>query len=216
MPRMNGYQACRLLKTEPATARPAGRHPDQQGPGGRPLLGAGDGRRLLHHQGLRAAAHPGARQEHPGRRRRPARAPAPAEAQRTSVDILSRVNELLDRKLYEATILSEIGRVARSLVQFDETFTSVMALVARVVDFTRGRDGVRRGGRRSTSCSCSSGRRRPAVVEEAKARLLEAIAARARRARRSAACRPALFAPRGRHRAGRRRRRWAASPPSRS
>ena len=54
------------------------------------------------------------------------------------MDILSRVNDLLDRKLYEATILSEIGRVARNLVHFDETFTSVMGLVGRVVDFTVG------------------------------------------------------------------------------
>ena len=85
-------------------------------------------------------------QEHPGPpEARPARAAPPAP--RTSVDILCRVNELLDRKLYEATILSEIGRVARSLVHFDETFTSVMALVARVVDFTLGGDGLRRGRR---------------------------------------------------------------------
>ena len=48
----------------------AGRDPDEQGPGGRPLLGAGDGRRLLHHQGLRAAAHPRAREEHRLRGRR--------------------------------------------------------------------------------------------------------------------------------------------------
>src|SRR4029077_2176852 len=60
------------------------------------------------------------------------------ETRPSSLDILSHVNDLLDRKLYEATILSEIGRVARGLVQFDETFTSVMALVARVVEFTVG------------------------------------------------------------------------------
>ena len=35
----------------------------------------------------------------------------------------------------EATIVSEIGRVARSLVSFDETFGSVMTIVSRVVDF---------------------------------------------------------------------------------
>ena len=48
------------------------------------------------------------------------------------------MNELLDRKLYETTILSEIGRVARKMVSIDETFASVMSLVAQVVDFTIG------------------------------------------------------------------------------
>jgi CheY-like chemotaxis protein len=59
-------------------------------------------------------------------------------ARRDSVDILSRVNELLDRKLFEATLLSELGRVARSLVNFDETFASVMRVLTRVVDFSVG------------------------------------------------------------------------------
>jgi diguanylate cyclase (GGDEF)-like protein len=93
----------------------------------------------------------------------------------TSVDILSRVNELLDRKLYEATLLSEIGRVARSLVQFDETFTSVMAVIGRLVDFTVAAmafvdedelDVVIMQHRPAA----------PAVLEEAKSRLVEAVA----------------------------------------
>jgi diguanylate cyclase (GGDEF)-like protein len=51
---------------------------------------------------------------------------------------LTRVNELLDRKLFEATLLSELGRVARSLVNFDETFGLVMRVLTRVVDFSVG------------------------------------------------------------------------------
>ena len=79
---------------------------------------------------------------------------------------------MLDRKLYEATILSEIGRVARDLSQLDQTFTSVMALVARVVDFTVGGiafvedDGV----------DIMLALQRPAaacVLEEARTRMLE-------------------------------------------
>ena len=91
------------------------------------------------------------------------------------MDILSRVNELLDRKLYEATILSDIGRVARSLVQFDETFTSVMGLVARVAEFTVGAMAFVEGDDLEVVIMVH----RPAaasLVEEAKGRLLDAIA----------------------------------------
>ena len=90
--------------------------------------------------------------------------------------MLSRVNELLDRRLYQATILSQIGRVARSLVHFDETFTSVMGLVAQVVDYTVGgmafvdEEGVLALLVQNRPAAAS-------VVEEAKARLLQAVAA---------------------------------------
>ena len=152
MPRMNGYQACRLLKTEPQTQ-------------GLPvvILTSRTRRATASGASRRAPTTTSPRTAEPQRilelvknilAGEPASAPRPRGdgARRSSLDILSRVNELLDRKLYEATILSEIGRVARSLVQFDETFTSVMALVARVVDFTRGGHGLRRGGRRWRSC----------------------------------------------------------------
>src|SRR5687767_9272989 len=136
MPRMNGYQACRLLKSEPQTK-------------GLPVViltskdQAGD-----RFWGLETGADYYITKDSEPHRilelvknilSDPARPKGKSrEGQRSEMDILSRVNELLDRKLYEATILSEIGRVARSLVQFDETFTSVMALVARVVEFSVG------------------------------------------------------------------------------
>jgi diguanylate cyclase (GGDEF)-like protein len=134
MPRMNGYQVCRLLKTEPATRSLPVVILTSRDQAGDRFWGLETGadfyitkdsepqrivelvKRVLEEQPARPAAT-----EHP-----------------SSVDVLSRVNDLLDRKLYEATILSEIGRVARGLANFDETFTSVMAVVARVVDFTVG------------------------------------------------------------------------------
>jgi CheY-like chemotaxis protein len=134
MPRMNGYQTCRLLKTEPAT-----RHlpvimltsKDQ----------AGD-----RYWGLETGAdHYITKDADPSGILELVRKVAAAGAQKPrgparkdSVDVLTRVNELLDRKLFEATILSELGRVARSLVNFDETFTSVMRVLTRLVDFTVG------------------------------------------------------------------------------
>jgi two-component system cell cycle response regulator len=134
MPRMNGYQVCRLLKTEPATRSLPVVILTSRDQAGDRFWGLETGadfyvtkdsdpqrivelvKRVLEEQPPRAVPA-----EHP-----------------SSVDVLSRVNELLDRKLYEATILSEIGRVARGLANFDETFASVMAVVARVVDFTVG------------------------------------------------------------------------------
>lgn len=174
MPRMNGYQACRLLKTEPTTKSVPVVILTSKDQAGDRFWGLETGadyyitkdsepQRILDLVKNILAAD--------GGHVRPT-----TVARSTDVDILSRVNDLLDRKLYEATILSEIGRVARGLVQFDETFASVMALVARVVEFDVGamafveRDDVDIElllNRRAT----------PAVVEEAKARLLEAVSA---------------------------------------
>jgi two-component system cell cycle response regulator len=136
MPRMNGYQACRLLKTEPTTRDlPVVILTTHDQPGDR-YWGAETG-----------ADHYITKDADPQRivklvqdvlAEKPAAARRPAPAVRTSVDILSRVNQLLDRKLYEATLLSELGRLARSSVQFDQTFTSVMEVVARAVDFSLG------------------------------------------------------------------------------
>src|SRR4029077_13560477 len=81
-----------------------------------------------------------------------------------------------DRRLYQATILSQIGRVARSLVRFDETFTSVMDLVAQVVDFTVG--GMAFVEEEGLQVLLTLHRpATAAVVEEAKARVLQAVGA---------------------------------------
>jgi two-component system, cell cycle response regulator len=191
MPRMNGYQACRLLKTE-ATTRSIpvviltskDEAPDRfwglETGADYYITKDSEPQRLLDLVKNILAEGP---------RVRP-----PAEA-RTGVDILSRVNELLDRKLYEATILSEIGRVARSLVQFDETFTSVMALVARVVDFDVGAMAFAEHDDVDVELLLNR-RAAPAVVDEAKARLLEAVTA-ARGGAAPGRVRARLFAPPG-------------------
>ena len=98
----------------------------------------------------------------------------PEEGGQSSVDILSRVNELLDRKLYEATILSEMGRVARSLSRGDETFTSVMALVGRVVDFSLAALAFVEGDDLEVFLM-QHRQLAPTVVDEMKARLRDAV-----------------------------------------
>ena len=192
MPRMNGYQACRLLKTDPATRDLPVVILTSRDQAGDRFWGLETG--ADYYITKDAEAHrildlvknilgP----EPVGPR------PRPAEGQRSNIDILSRVNELLDRKLYEATILSEIGRVARNLVRFDETFTSVMGLVARVVDFTVGAMAFVEGDELDVVLMVHR-RAGTEVVEEAKAQLMEAIA-RERKGAGLSRVQARLFAP---------------------
>jgi two-component system cell cycle response regulator len=175
MPRMTGYQACRLLKTEPQTR-------------GLPVIiltgrdQAGD-----RFWGLETGAdYYVTKDAEPARlielvknildSSAQAEASGPATERSSDLDVLSRVNELLDRRLYQATILSQIGRVARSLVHFEETFTSVMGLVAQVVDYTVG--AMAFVDDESLLALVTQNRpASPTVLEEAKARLLQAVAA---------------------------------------
>ena len=91
------------------------------------------------------------------------------------MDPVSRADEPLDQKLLQATLLSEIGRVARNLGQPEETFSSVMALVGRVVDFTVGGMAFLEVDTLEIMLQLTRPVS-PAVVEEVKARLQEAAA----------------------------------------
>lgn len=193
MPRMNGYQACRLIKSDPATRSLPVVILTSKDQAGDRFWGLETGadyyvtkdsdpqhilelvKNILKGEEARAQVRP-------------------SESGNSS-DILSRVNELLDRKLFEATILSEIGRVARSLVLFDETFTSVMTVVGRVVDF----DIAAMAFIEADELDVLLMLQRPAappVIEEAKARILAAVA-RGRGGAPFARVQAGLFAPRG-------------------
>jgi two-component system cell cycle response regulator len=173
MPRLTGYQACRILKSEPSTrAVPVVLLTNRDEPGDRfwgLLTGADhyltkdeDPQKLLAFLKDMLAGVP----------------PRPPDAPRhhagTSFDILARVNELLDRKLFEATVLSEIGRVARNLGRFDETFTSVMTVVSHVVEFAVAGMAFVDGDELDLVVAVH----RPsaaAVIEEMKGRMLAAV-----------------------------------------
>ena len=174
MPRMTGYQACRLLKTEPQTkdipviiltsrAQAGDRFWGLETGADYYVTKDADPKRLLDLVRNIVAADT-----------RPPRAGA-AGGPMNELDVLSRVNELLDRKLYQATILSQIGRVARSLVHFDESFGSVMGLVAQVVDFAVGGMAFLEGDALEVAFVMHRPVS-PAVVEDAKAKLLQAAA----------------------------------------
>jgi two-component system cell cycle response regulator len=135
MPRMNGYVACRLLKSEPATrAIPV-------------LMLSGQGDTGDRYWGLETGADHYVTKDAPPEElldliqrlaSRPAAARAASGPAGQEVDILGRVSEELDRKLFETTILSQLGQVAGSLERVDEAFTSVMEVVARAVDYSVG------------------------------------------------------------------------------
>ncbi len=174
MPRMNGYQACRLLKTDPATRDLPVVILTSRDQAGDRFWGLETGADYYitkdsePHRILELVRNILAQDDPPARERAP-------DTQRTSVDILSRVNELLDRKLFEATILSEIGRVARGVDKFDETFISVMTLVARVVDFSIGAMAFVEDEALEVALMHQR-RTAPEALEEAKSRLMEGIA----------------------------------------
>jgi two-component system cell cycle response regulator len=176
MPRMNGYQACRLLKSEPSTKSLPVVILTSRDQAGDRFWGLETGADYY----ITKDSEPHrildlVRNVLAGEAGQPR--PRSAEGQRNSLDILSRVNELLDRKLYEATILSEIGRVARSLVQLDETFKSTMGLVSRVIDFTIGALVFLEDDHLDVDLLLQRPAT-PAVVEEAKGKILEAVARR--------------------------------------
>jgi two-component system cell cycle response regulator len=129
MPRLNGYQACRLLKHEPATR-------------GTPvvILTTKDQPRDRF-WGLQTGADYYLTKDAEPQRigelvqnilsGEPPRAGKGTDA--STVDVMARVNDLLDRKLYEASLLSEATRAGRGK-PFHEAFVGVMGLIAQVVD----------------------------------------------------------------------------------
>ncbi len=177
MPRLNGYQACRLLKAEPATRHLPVIILTSRDQAGDRFWGLETGADYY----LTKDAEPrriadlvrNVLASEPGRQASGTAAPV------ASLDLLSRVNELLDRKLYEATILSEIGRVGRDLGHFDQCFTSVLSLVARVADFSLG--GLAFVEEEELEVLLAVQRPVSAeLVESTKRRLLEVIAAERR------------------------------------
>ncbi len=174
MPRLNGYQACRLLKHEPATRgvpvvilttkdQPRDRFWGLQTGADYYLTKDAEPQRIAELvQNILSGE--------------PARKGRAAEAE-TAVDVMARVNDLLDRKLYEASLLSEATRAGRGK-PFDEAFAGVMGLLAQVVDHTLSAFAFVDGSELEMVVYPA----RPAtagLAEELKARVLEAAAANA-------------------------------------
>ena len=50
-------------------------------------------------------------------------------------EVLARVSELLDRKLFEASVSAEVTRIAADVHGFEETVAAVLGLLGRIVDY---------------------------------------------------------------------------------
>ena len=55
-----------------------------------------------------------------------------------TIDVLSHANNLLDQQLYQSTITNRINQLARSIQNFEETITSVFELFSRIITYQIG------------------------------------------------------------------------------
>src|SRR4051794_18769383 len=138
MPRMNGYQVARLLRNEPRTASiPIVILSSREGAGDMfwgieagadayVTKSAGEMsllatvKRLLEERGTVADPPPAA----PLGRRPDGH-----------VDVLARLNQLLDQKLYEATVLNQIGQLAAELRDYRRAAERAGQLLGRILDY---------------------------------------------------------------------------------
>jgi len=138
MPGMNGYQVCRLLKNDSTTRhipvimltskdQPKDKYWGlQTGADAYMVKDAIDGRLLetigdvLHKTAAQSRTIP----------------PAGLPGQFSSkVDVLSKLSDLLDRKLYEATILNEISKLAQTMEDYEATVVSVLTILGKLIDY---------------------------------------------------------------------------------
>ncbi|MGE5618148.1 MAG: diguanylate cyclase [Sphingomonadaceae bacterium] len=137
MPRMNGYQVCRMLKLDEQTNHvPV-------------IMLTSKDQPADEYWGLQTGADKYVTKEQPlkmvleavagvlnGRQGARGSRPIGAVGRLTSpVDLLSRLNDILDRKLYEATILGEVSRLAWSATDLEKTTRDVMALFSKLFEF---------------------------------------------------------------------------------
>lgn len=139
MPKMNGYQVCRLLKNQPATAhipiiiltskdQPREKFWGYQTGADEYVTKGFDQTPLLE----------AVRRHLPNGDEVAATADCHENLVEDEFDILARSNDLLDAKLFEATIINEIGKLASSLRTLEETASALFALLANLTGYEAG------------------------------------------------------------------------------
>jgi sigma-B regulation protein RsbU (phosphoserine phosphatase) len=139
MPKMNGYQVCRLLKDDEQT-----QHipivmltaKDQQSDRFWGLATGADEYIVkdFEDRELLETVMRFLQQETPA----PEHSSLDRFKEITTVDVLSHANHLLDRQLYQSTITNRINQLASSIHDFDETITSVFELLSRIITYQIG------------------------------------------------------------------------------
>lgn len=137
MPRMNGYQVCRMLKLDEETSQlPVIMLTSRDQPSDQ-------------YWGFQTGADGYVTKEQPLKmvlesvesllaKREKKAAPKPngfSGRSTCAVDLLTRLNDILDRKLYEATILAEVSKLAWSATDLDLTTKKIMDLFTKLFDF---------------------------------------------------------------------------------
>ncbi len=138
MPRLSGYVAARLLKDDWQTAETpillltsldaaSDRYWGKQNGADRFLTKDFEAPELVRAvQEVLAAADE-------ARGGRPPLRPDPVEI--GDDEVMARVSELLDRKLFEASVSSEVTQIAADVHGFEETVAAVLGVLGRVVDY---------------------------------------------------------------------------------
>jgi len=133
LPRLDGIQACRLLKADPATrdvpvilltSEEAGAHRLH-------AARAGADRCLLRDLSPEEVL-PAVRECLAGKTPRPEGEADPGAAPPDDMDILSRVNGVLEATLFEASLLNEIGHVGREVDDFEATARELFRLLREI------------------------------------------------------------------------------------
>ncbi|MGD8623130.1 MAG: response regulator [Anaerolineae bacterium] len=136
MPKMNGYQVCRLIKADRATSHIPVLILTSRDQASDRFWGLATGadeyvvkdledetlfdriQRLLDEGQVREK-------------------PAELEVQEvTEIGVLEQVNSLLDSRLFQSTIVNELGSLAVTMYDFDQTVAAVLDLLSKVVDLT--------------------------------------------------------------------------------
>jgi len=136
MPLMNGYQVCRLLKSDPGLRETPVVLLTSKDQVSDKFWGAQSGAdRYLTKECAPDDILAVVRDTLAHRTMAVSIAPAALRPQAEPLDLLSRLNDLLDGRLFQATILNEIARLARSLQDLELCANAVMKILSQLVDY---------------------------------------------------------------------------------
>jgi twitching motility two-component system response regulator PilH len=135
MPKMNGYQVCRLIKADRATSHIPVLILTSRDLASDRFWGLATGAdeyvvKDLEDETLFARIE--RLLEEGDERERPDQLPTQEVSE---IGVLEQVNALLDSRLFQSTIVNELGSLAVKMYDFEETSSAVLDLLAKVVDF---------------------------------------------------------------------------------
>jgi twitching motility two-component system response regulator PilH len=136
MPKMNGYQVCRLIKADRATSHIPVLILTSKDLASDRFWGLATGAdeyvvKDLEDESLFERIE--ALLAESAQRERPAALPTQEVSE---MGVLEQVNALLDSRLFQSTIVNELGSLAVKMYDFDETVAAVLDLLSKVVDFS--------------------------------------------------------------------------------